>query len=396
MKRLVFPLCLLLAVSSAFAATTVTVNGKAAPLTVVDVAGKAYVDVAALMQLLGGKATYDASAGKLYISSSGGAGGGGGGAAPAATAAKVAAWGTPQLPGDNGKLGEVYKLSVDRPLYFRLNSAQFTVNQVRIGDRAWTPDANQKLLVLNFSLQNPLKQDEVVRFDALRFTAVDAMNVNHECDADWGDALTKGSLEMALKPAQRIDAYTVIPVPAKGPVPKLMVQPPGENDGPVLRYDLRDQVQPLQAPVADPADPSGTTALETVPAQLNTPYSLGSFDVTVEKYGYVTTALDDDAPAEGDRYFTVTLLCKNKDTDEPTLRFDTFVARLMDADGQELEFRNMVGGTGNRAFEQAVKPDSETRVRIYFTVPKDAKAQTLSLQEGKSRTYVFDVAKDQQ
>jgi hypothetical protein len=377
-------------VPSVFAATTVTVNGKPQPLTVVDVAGKAYVDVAALMQLLGGKATYDPASGKLFISSTGATGGGG---AAATTPANTAAWGTAQLAGDNGKLGNVYTLRKDDPLYFRLNSAAFTVSQVRIGQRVYWPEANQKLLVLNFSIQNPKKEEALVRWDSLKFTAVDAMNVNEEGDAVWGDALTRGELEMNLKPSQRIEAYTVIAVPAKGPIPKLMVMPRIDNDGPILRYDLRDQVQPLQAPVADPADPSGVTALETVPAPLNTPCSLGDFDVTVEKCAFVTTALDGDAPADGDRYFVVTLLCKNKSGDDKLLRSDTFKASLLDADAQGIEIAEMLGGTGNRRYEQQVKPDSETRVRIYFVVPKDVVPQKLSLQEQSSRTYEFDVSK---
>lgn len=387
MTRCLVVLLLLFVISTAFAAPVATVNGKPAPLTVVDVAGKAYVDVMALMQLLGGKATYDPAAGKLFISSSGGGTAGGGGST--AASGNAASFGTPQLPGDNGKIGQVYTLRKGSPLYFRLNSAAYTVGQVRVGDRTYWPEANQKLLLLNFSLQNPQKDELLVRWDALKFTVVDATNVNHECDADWGDTLTKGKLEMSLKPSQRIEAYTVIPVPAKGSVPKLMVLPPGDNDGNILRYDLRDQVQPLQVPVADPADPSGATALEVVPAQLNTPYSLGDFDVTVEKGEYVTTALDRDPPGDGEKYYVVTLLCHNKSMNEPVLRFDTFVAKLLDADGQELDYQNMIGGTGNRAYEQSVKPDAEARVRIYFAVPKDVTAKKLSLQENSSRTYEF-------
>ena len=303
-------------------------------------------------------------------------------------------WGTAQLPGDVGTIGQVYKVRHDSPLYFRLNSAEFTVNQVRIGDTLCTANADQKLLILNFSVQNPQQQELLVRADQLKMTVVDAVNVNHEAGNDWGEAGTHAKIEMSLKPAQRIDAYTVIEVPAKGAIPKLMVMPMADDDGPVVRYDLRDKIAKLQPPIADPADATGSTALEIVPAQLNTPCATGYFTVTVEKYQTIATALDGDAPAEGEHYFVATLLCHNMNADGRTLRYDTFVPTLKDADGLEMAYGGtLLGATANRAFDQEAKPDSSNRVRLYFTVPKDVQPKTLSLQEGSGRTYEFDVSK---
>jgi len=382
-RYLVSILTLLTVASVGLAANVaVTLNGQAVTLPVIDSNGKAFVDAAALMQLLGGKATYDAGAGKLYIATT----------TSTATGSPAAAWGTAQLPGDEGKIGQVYALRKSDPLDFRLNSAEFTVSQVRIGEETYAPKANEKLLVLHYSVQNPQKEERIVRFDSLRFTVVDAMNVNHEGIGEWGDAQSGSALNLSLKPAQRVEAYTIVVVPAKGPIPKLMVMPPDENDGPVVRYDLRGKVTPLQPPVADPTDPTGATALETVPAQLNTPCSCSNFDVTVEKTEYITTALDGDPPGEGERYFVVTLLAKNKAGADAILRFDTFKGTLADADGQEFrQCDTLIGGTSNRAFDQGIKPNAEARVRIYFTVPKDVNAKTLSLREGESRTYEFGV-----
>ncbi|MEI6500759.1 MAG: DUF4352 domain-containing protein [Armatimonadota bacterium] len=303
-------------------------------------------------------------------------------------------WGTAQLPGDVGAMGQVYKIRHDSPLYFRLNSAEFTVNQVRIGDALCTAAADQKLLVLNFSVQNPQQDEVLARNDQLKMTVVDAVNVNHEGDNDWGEATTHARVEMMLKPAQRIDAYTVIQVPAKGPIPKLIVMSLSDDDGPVLRYDLRDKIAKLQPPVADPEDATGATALEIVPAQLNTPCATGGFTVVVEKYQMITTALEGDAPAEGDHYFVATLLCHNLNSDERTLRFDTFILTLKDADGMEMESGGtLLGATANRSFDQGVRADSSTRVRLYFTVPKDVLPKTFSLQEPSGRIYEFDVSK---
>ena len=381
MPRLALPVVLLLAVSAAVAAPIVILNGKPANLPVADLEGKAYVDIVALMQLLGGKATYDAAAGKLYINR-----------AASSTSASAANFGTPQLPGDDGRLGQAYKLREGSPLYFRLNSVEYSVAQLQFGNATFTPKANEKLLVLHFSVQNPQATETLLRSDSLKFTAVDAMDVNHEGKVNLGDEQTQGELNIRLKPAQRVEAYVGIVVPAKGIIPKLMVIPPKTNDGPILRYDLHEQVSPLAAPIADPTDPTGATALEVVPAQLHEPYPLRYFDVTVEGFETVTTALDAGAPPNGASYFVVTLSCRHMVPGESMLRFDTFGPTLTDAAGQELKLHGeLLAATAARSFSQRIKFDTEATVRYYFTVPKDAKVKTFAIKEATSRTYQYDV-----
>lgn len=382
-RYLVLSLLVLLSTTVVFAAnTTVVLNGKVVSLPVIDAAGKAYVDIVALMQMLGGKATYDAAADKLYISSTAPAtAGGGGGGAP----------GTAQLAGDNGELGKVYTLGKASPLYFSLKKAEYTVSQVSVGDQTVTPTVDEKLLVLHFTVQNPQKTEQYVRFDSLRFTVVDALNANHEGRNDWGDVQNRAPMAQTLKPAQTVECYTAIAVPAAGEVPKLMVLPSQENDGPVLRYDLRGQVAALPAPVADPADATGATALETVPAQLNAACSLAIFDVTVEKTEYVTTALEGEAPEDGARFLVATLLLKNKSATNTYLRWDAIQPVLTSGDGEELAYKEMLAATANRSIAQDTKAGSELRVRIYFVVPKDVATKTLAIKEGESRTYQFEV-----
>lgn len=388
MTRSALSLVLLLAACVALAAPVVTVNGTTAAVTVVDVNGKPFVDVMALMQLLGGSATYDAATGKLTITSAGATTPPGGGRAPV----KLADFGTAQMPGENCQLGQVYKLRTGSPLYFRLNSAEYTVRQVRFGTATVMPEAAEKFLLLHFSVQNPQKVETLVRFDSLKFTAVDEMNVNHDKRGAWGDEQTQGDLNMRLKPAQRIEAYVCLPVPARGVVPKLIVAPPLSDDGPVLRYDLRDRVQPLPAPIADPADPSGATALETVPAQPKAAYSLRNFDVTVTGFETVSTALDAAPPKAGEAYFVANLTCRNKLASEMMLRFDTFATTLTDAAGLELKRHNdLLAAGSNASFNQRVKPGAEVSVRVYFPVPKDATLRSFAIREGTSRTYEYAI-----
>lgn len=377
MFRYLMPILLILILcASAFAATTVVVNGKAVSVPVIEANGKAYVDVVALVKLLGGTASFDAAAHKVVVSSGGQA---------------AASAGTAQLAGDNGELGKVYSLVKSSPLYFSLKSAEFTTAQVKIGDEFIFPTADEKLLVLHFTIQNPQKGERFVRGDYLKMTAIDAMNVNHEAEASWGDAQTHNTVALTLKPAQNIEVYGVVRVPAKGLVPKLMVMPPSEDDGPVLRYDLRDKVAPLQPPIADPSDPTGSTALTKVPAQVNTVYPYEKFNMTVEKFEYTTDALGEEAPGEGERYLVATLLIVNAFPGDTFLRSDYITPVVTSTDGQELGYKDMLFATSNQKVAQDVKAGQQLRVRIYFTVPKASTPQTLDLKEGDSRTYEFAI-----
>lgn len=383
--------CVLVLTTWSFAADTkVILNGNVVTLPVMDVDGKAFVDVVALMKLLGGKCTYDAANAKLFINSAGGGGGAGGGTT--ATGGSAASTGTAQLPGDNGQLGQVYTISKGDPKFFRLISAEYTVGHVVIGNILYSPKADEKLLVLHFTVQNPNKTTELfVRYDQLRFMAYDAANTGHEPEGAWGDEQSHANVDLNLKPAQTVSAYAVIRVPAKGPIVKLMVQPNTDNDGPLLRYMFTDQIKPLQAPFADPADATGYTALTTVPAQLGTPYPLTSFDMTIEKIKTVTTAVQDDAPPDGGAFLVATVLFKNMAPTESFLRYDQFLPVLTSTDGAELKYEGMVLATAKQSVEQNIKPGAQMRVRLYFTVPQGATPKTLDLRDSDSRTYEWEV-----
>ncbi len=376
-RYLAFILLMLSLGIAAFAApATVVVNGKTVSVPVVEANGKAYVDIVTLMKLLGGMATYNAATHKIVINTPGT----GGGAA-----------GTAQLAGDNGELGKLYTLRKSTPLYFCLKSVEFTTSQVNIGDKIYVPKADEKLMLLRFTIQNPNKTDTFVRGDGLRIMAVDMMNVNHECRSIWGDAESLQYIARDLKPAQKIEAYTVIVVAAKGSIPKLMVQPWNDNDGPLLRYDLRDKVTPLKAPIADPADPTGSTALPVVKGEFNVAYPYKNFDITVEKFDYATVGLDDEPAPKDMRFLVATLLIKNKAPNPSFLRGDYITPELTSTDGEALRYRCMLFASSNRRIQQDLKPGQEMRVRILMDIPKGCVPQTLSLHEGDSRAYEFSV-----
>lgn len=374
----------LFAFAAVSAAPTVVVNGKAVAVPMIEKDGKAYVDAAALMKVLGGSAAYDAKAHKVTINSKA--------AAPAAQPAKPAtpgAAGSVQLPGDNGELGKVYTMRKGNPLYFSLKKAEYSTTRLRIGDTLYVPKANEKLLVLHFTVQNPLKgEEQYVRWDSLAFTAVDAQNTNHEAIEAWGDEEKHESFAMNVKPAQTLAVYTAIMVPAKGVVPKLMVLP--TDDSPVLRFDLRGKVTSLAAPFADPDDTNGATAREIVPAEMGKVYPYDNYDVTVEKIEYTTKALGEYEPAEDTRLGVLTLLVKNQSPADQYFRWDALIPTLTTADGEEMNYRTMLLATANRDVGQNLKPAQEMRVRILFDVPTDAKPELLTIKESEDgRAYAI-------
>lgn len=369
-------LCLAVSAMASAATITAVINGKTVTLPAIEQNGKAFVDVVALSKAMGGTATYTPAQHKVVISTP--------------TASSAASAGTAQLAGDNGELGKLYSLRKGNPLYFTLLSAEYTTEQVNIGERTYMPTASEKLLVLHFTVQNPQKTDLFVRFDSLRLMAVDAMDVNHAA-ADWGDEDSKGKLGIALKPAQKIKAYTVITVPAKGQIPKLMVQSSIDNDGPVLRYDLRDKVTLLKAPIADPADATGATALEIVTAAAKEKYPCGPFDMTLEQFTTTTETVDGVAPKKGESYLLATLRLKNDTPVPQNLRFDTFKPVLVSTDGEILRYGNMLFATTDRRVSQPVNPGDEMTIRLYFTIPKDVKPGTLTIRRGDGTTYKYQV-----
>ncbi len=305
-----------------------------------------------------------------------------------------------QLAGDNGVFGTVYSLRKDTPLYFRLKSAEYTTDQVVMGDTVYVPTSEEKLLALHFTIQNPQKAEQFVRWDSLNFTAVDSMNNNHEGNNYWGDddAKDHAQIAMSLMPTQTINVITVIVVPAKGSIPKLMVLP-GADNGLVLRYILvPDPKAPavnkpgaLKAPIFDPSDATGYTALEKVPGLVGTSYPYQNFDLTIEKYEYITSAVGDNTLEEGERFLMVTMLMKNESPTEQYVRWDAVSPVLTSTDGEELSYVDMFLATGNRPFSQSVKGLAEVRVRMMFKIPNEVTPKTLALKEGTSRTYEFEV-----
>lgn len=316
------------------------------------------------------------------------------GAAKAATskpAAKPAAKGTTQLAGGWGEIGKEYTVGKECPVNIVLKSAEYTVGQVRIGNEYYYPNAEQKLLVVHYTLRNPQKNEIGVYWDTLSFTAVDSTNANHEYIQNIGLEINNLSMDCQVKPAQKMDAYAIIPVPAKGSIPKLIVK---ASDDQVVRYDLKDKVKRLEAPYADPADKTGYTALVQVPGKAGDYYPVGTCDIKFEQAAYKDGAIGDRELEEGNRFLEVFVTVKNQSPIEYDLYWDALMPTVRTTDGDDVEWtQDMLYAKRNDSVETKLKTGQELKVRYYYQVPEDVELKSFLLQQGEDgRIYEFDLS----
>lgn len=78
-------------------------------------------------------------------------------ATPAAPSTRVVQ-GTTQLAGDVGVIGKAFTIGKnENAINFTLTSAEFSVSRVTVGEDVYTPKADEKLLVLRYTVHNPQK-----------------------------------------------------------------------------------------------------------------------------------------------------------------------------------------------------------------------------------------------
>ncbi len=305
--------------------------------------------------------------------------------------------GTKQLSGENAMFGTTFTLGKENPMNITIKSAEYTVEPVQIGDETYVPDAKEKLLVLHLVYHNPQKTERSIRWDSFKYTIVDSASNNHDGLLDLGSEKTKSSVSINLKPAQKIYVYGVMTVPAKGEMPKLMIK---SSDNLVLRYDLMDKgkknkVKGLQAPYADPTDPTGATALATVKASPNTYYPVGMFQYNLIRFEPSDSPkIGETELSDGEKFFIVHFKLKNNSAKTQSYRWDTLKVKLRDADGVSLgECSDVVRSTSDASFSSRMEPGQELSLRYLFKIPKDSQAKTFSVaipDGGRVFSYATD------
>jgi hypothetical protein len=304
--------------------------------------------------------------------------------------------GTEQLPGDFGRFGTTYTIGKNRPINFTLKSAEYSVTPITLGRNTWGPRANEKLLVLHYVVHNPLPQEQGYDWSGIKFTVVDAKDQNHSYIQCVGREGTTEIVTMRLKPAQKLDVYAAILVPAEGVVPKLIVE--RENGAPVIRYDLRGKVNALPTLAADTTDTTGATALSQIPAQPGAFYTLGAFDARLDSVAYTNENLLRREPGKGNRWITAVFTLKNRTNVAQRIYWADFLPELKDADGEKARYTQaLLKATRDEIADGEIAPGEEARIRFFFPVPANVTGKTLKLAEGLlvdarvARAFVFDL-----
>jgi len=191
-----------------------------------------------------------------------------------------------------------------------------------------------------------------------------------------------------VKPAQKMDLYTAIVVPAEGVVPKLIVK---SGKGKVLRYDLRGMVLPLVAPFADPEDESGATALTTIAAEKDVWCPMGLFDVKFEGVEFPSVDMDDDPPDEGEGFVVIKVRLRNGSADEERLYSDPFRVVLQTMEGEKVKWGGeMVHPSRDESVSADLEPGDEMGARVFVRAPAGVRLSRCEFSEGEEgRVYVL-------
>lgn len=305
--------------------------------------------------------------------------------------------GTEQLPGDFGKFGQTYTIGKYQPINFTLKSAEYSILPVTIGNNTWVPKADEKVLILRYTVHNPQPKELGYDWSGIRFTVVDAKDTNHDyiqCVAREG--MNDEPLRINLKPAQKLDVYAAVIVPAQGVTPKLIVE--REKGAPVIRYDMRGNIAPLTAPFADAADTTGMSAATQVPAKAGEFYPMGPFDTRLDAVAYTNEDLLRRDPGKGNRWMTVTFTIKNRTNKAQRVYWADFLPEARDADGEKLYYTQaLLKASRNESVQGDLAPGEEGRIRFFFPIPANLEGKSIKLTQGLildarvARPFLFDL-----
>ena len=314
---------------------------------------------------------------------------------PKSNNVKLGSIGTSQLPGQWCDFGKTYTLGKANAINLTLTSAEYTIHAVSVGDRFFWPQERQKLLVLHYTLHNPLPAERRVDHTTIDWTAVDANDQNKNQEyLSVGVQSTGKQLNQVMKPAQKIQVYAIIRVISQGEIPKLMAANHEDTKAPIARYDLRGKVKPLEPPYADPNDKTGATMVKEVPGVIGTFYTTGIFDSKVDAVDFANPPLDDEGYESGNVYVIVTLEFKLIAEGSSGLTGSgapTSDMVLKDVDGISYQYKyGPMPVSSTRHFSPIINQGDSLKFRVAFSVPKGVGLKSLTLKEFYGYPVVID------
>lgn len=301
--------------------------------------------------------------------------------------------GTQQLKGDQAKIGVAYTLGKRDPLNVTLKKVEYSVEPLRMGNTIISLSANEKFLILHYTLHNPNPRNRGLAWSTFDIQAIDAKDTNWRYVTDVAMEGTGESCNMSLKPAQKTNVYTAIKVPASGEIPKIMFQ---TSDKLVLRYDIRGKAVGLPAPIADPADATKATALEAVPAEMGVFYPLRELHCKIESAAYSTEQFNNRPPRKGERYLIVTGTMKNNLFQKRSVSWNTIKPEFTDVDGGSIRAGDETYyASRDEGIRAEIEPGKEIRFRWVVQVPEKVAVKTMAVSQNNGRKFVYDLSQIQ-
>jgi hypothetical protein len=260
------------------------------------------------------------------------------------------------------------------------------VEPVNVGDETIAPHADEKLLVVHYTIKNGATEERHFDNDNVKFFAVDSDNASHPYARRVGLEGSRREVGTSLDPNGSLNLYTVIVLPAEGEAKKLVLEPSysGEGKGRAT-MDLSGKVTPLPAPFADPADATGATARPLVPAESGKFYPMGFFDLRL-----------DSVAIEAGRLTTIFTI-KNRSTLRQSFDHGTFLPVVHDTAGDKIDWDdNIYHATKTGPAGTDIEAGAEYRIRLRFSLAEGVMPKTLAFSEHfggkKTRAYQFDVS----
>ena len=316
---------------------------------------------------------------------------------PAKPARKLSTIGTAQLPGDWCSLGKAYTLGKATAINVTLKSAEYTIGGVKVGRFTHFPEKDQKLLVIHFTLHNPLPKERAINGYTIYWTAVDAKseNKNQLYQAIGVDDANRNELNQTLKPAQKVEAFAVIRVDAYGPVPKLMAENRTDKGSPVARYDMHGKITPLTALYADPSDPTGSTVVKKITGVMGTSYITGAYQISLEKVEFINPPLDTTNCRNDEVFAVVTFDLGYCGEGAGALggSGSPMDMKIEDMDGFKYDWsRGPMAVSSFKLLKQGIERDSPLKIRMAFPVPKNTALKNLTSKTWTGFPVVFDLS----
>jgi hypothetical protein len=292
---------------------------------------------------------------------------------------------------ESAPFGGERTIGAKSPLALSIRRVEYRATPVRAGSSLIRPAAAEKLLVVHFTLRNPNSAETWLSWSSVSFRAVDAKGMNREDLQEFFNEQTGESVDAPLQPDQKIDAYTVITMPARGPATLLRAQ---AEDGNPLEFALGSAVAALQPPFADPTDPTGASALAEVPAAIGESITVGNFSMTVDKVAYTRGPIQESGPSKGSQFLVANLRVKNQAPADQPLAWDSFDFTLRAPDGDDVPWNGeLLAAKRDDTVDITATPGREITLRIYFEVSLKMRPAALFAREGAGgRAYLVDVS----